>query len=103
MFRQNVPLEYAMEKYAARRVKQEIDRVLWEVWDPIGVNKVPKARGEYGMYVNGVFELLTSGASDESITQHLVRITTDRMGLDSPGFSVDRTVSALRAIPLPSD
>jgi len=92
-----------MEKYAARRVKQEIERVLWEVWDPIGINKFPNARGEYGMYVNGVFELLTSGASDESITQHLIRITTDRMELDSPGFSVGRTVSALRAIPLPFD
>jgi hypothetical protein len=91
-----------MEKYAARRVKQEIDRVLWEVWDPIGVNKFPDARGEYSGYVNGVFELLTPGASDEVITQHLIWITTDRMGLDSPGFSVGQTVSALRAIPLPS-
>ena len=92
-----------MEKYAARAVKQDVDRILWEVWDPIGVNKFPNARGEYRMYVNGVFELLASGASGESITQHLVRITTDRMELDSPGFSVARTVSALRAIPLPSD
>jgi hypothetical protein len=23
-----------MEKYAARTVKQQIDRILWEVWDP---------------------------------------------------------------------
>ena len=76
--------------------------MLWEVWDPIGVNKFPDARGEYSMYVNGVFELLISGASDESITQHLVRIATDRMGL-SPGFSVPQTVSALRAIPLQSE
>jgi hypothetical protein len=92
-----------MEKYAARRVKQEIDRVLWEVWDPIRVNKFPNARGQYRMYLNGVFELVASGTSDESITQHLVRITTDRMELDSPGFSVARTVSVLRAIPLPPD
>jgi hypothetical protein len=56
-----------MEKYAARRVKQEIDCVLWEVWNPIGVNRILNARGEYAMYVNSVFELLTSGASDEAI------------------------------------
>jgi hypothetical protein len=92
-----------MEKYAARQVKQEIDRVLWEVWDPIGVNKFPDARSEYSMYVNGVFGLLTSGASDESITQYLIQIATDRMGLDSPGFSVGQTVLALRAIPVPSE
>jgi hypothetical protein len=93
-----------MEKYAARRVKQEIDRVLWEVWDPIGVNRIPNARGEYGMYVNGVFELLTSGASDESIADHLVTIATDRMELAGPTTAHMRpTVAALRAITLPSD
>ena len=77
--------------------------MLWEVWDPIGVNKFPDARGEYGMYVSGVFELLVSEASDETITQHLIQIATDRMGLDNAGFSIPQTVSALRAIPLTSE
>ena len=93
-----------MEKYAARRVKQEIDRVLWEVWDPIGVNRIPNARGEYGMYVNGVFEVLKSGASDEFIAEHLLTIATDRMELAGPTMAHMRpTVAALRAISLPSN
>jgi hypothetical protein len=93
-----------MEKYVARRVKQEIDRVLWEVWDPIGVNRVPNARGEYGMYVNGVFELLKSGASDESIAERLLTIATDRMELAGPTIAhMGPTVAALRAITLPSN
>lgn len=91
-----------MEKYAARRVKQEIDRVLWEVWDPIGVNKFPDARDEYGRYVNGVFELLTSDASDAEIAKHLATITIERMEL-APNVSISLAVAALRAIPLPSD
>jgi hypothetical protein len=93
-----------MEKYAARTVKQEIDRVLWEVWDPIGVNQFSDARDEYSSYVNGVFELLTSGASDESIAEHLLRITTERMELAGPTLAHMRpTVVALRTITLPSD
>jgi hypothetical protein len=93
-----------MEKYVARRVKQEIDRVLWKVWDPIGVNRIPNALGEYGMYVNGVFELLKSGASDESIGEHLLAIATDKMELAGPIIAHMRpTVAALRAIALPSD
>jgi hypothetical protein len=93
-----------MEKYAARKVKQEIDRVLWQVWDPIGVNRTPNARGEYAMYVNSVFVLLNSGASDESIAEHLVRIATDRMGLAGPTIAhMHPTVAALRAIVLPPD
>lgn len=93
-----------MEKYAARRIKQEIERVLWEVWDPIGVNQFSDARDEYSSYVNEVFELLTSGASDESIAEHLLRIATQRMGLASPTLAHMRlTLAALRTITLPSD
>lgn len=93
-----------MEKYAARKVKQEIDRILWEVWDPIGVNQISPARDEYSMYVNGVFELLTSGASDDAIARHLLGIVSARMELS--GSTIDHmrpTVAALRAISLPHD
>ena len=91
-----------MEKYAARSVKQQIDRILWEVWDPIGVNKIAP-RDEYSGYVNGVFQLLTSGASDEEIAQHLLTIVHDRMELKAAMVAdMQPTVSALRAISLPS-
>ena len=92
-----------MEKYAARSLKQQIDRILWEVWDPIGINKFPDARDEYSAYVNDVFQLLTSGASDHDIAQHLLKIVHDRMELRAATFEDMRpAVSALRAIPLPS-
>ena len=92
-----------MEKYAALKVKQEIDRVLWEIWDPIGVNKISPARDEYSSYVNGVFELLTSNASDDDITVHLLGIVHDRMELRAATVDDMRpTVAAHRAIRLPS-
>ena len=92
-----------MEKYAARNVKQQIDHILWEVWDPIGVNKISPARDEYSGYVNGVFQLLTSGASDDEIAQHLLTIVHDRMELKGATvLDMQPTVTALRAIPLPS-
>jgi len=92
-----------VEKYAARKVKQETDRILWEVWDPIGVNQFAAAQGEYRMYVNGVFELLISGATDEAIAQHLLAIVHDRMELRAARIEHMRpTVEALRAIALPS-
>jgi hypothetical protein len=56
------------------------------------------------MYVNSVFELLTSGASDEAIAEHLLWIATDRMELGGPTIAhMGPTVAALRAIVLPSD
>jgi hypothetical protein len=93
----------AMEKHAARGAKQQIDSILWEVWDPIGVNKISPARDEYSGYVNGVFQLLTSGASDGELAQHLLTIVHDRMELKAATLTeMQPTVTALRAISLPS-
>jgi hypothetical protein len=94
----------AMEKFAARKIRLEIDRILFEVWDPIGVNQISLARHEYSGYVAGVFELLAVGASDEAIAEHLLRIATDLMGLT--GLTVPDmlpTLGAIRAINLPSE
>ena len=92
-----------MQRYAASSVKQQIDRILWEVWDPIGVNKISPARDEYSGYVYGVFHLLTSGASDKEIAQHLLTIVHELMELKAATLAdMQPTVSALRAISLPS-
>ena len=93
-----------MEKYAARKVKQEISRILWEVWDPIGVNTYPQARDEYDSYVNEIFILLVDGASDEAISKRLLHIASETMGLSYPTLEhMMPTVTALRAISVLAD
>ncbi len=93
-----------MQKFAARKIRLEIDRILLEVWDPIGVNQISLARHEYSRYVAGVFELLASGASDEAIAEHLLRIATDVMGLTGLRIAdMLPTLRAIRTINLPSE
>jgi hypothetical protein len=94
-----------MQKYAAQRVKQVIEQILWQVWDPIGMKGITDApEDEYSGYVNGVLELLTSGASDEVIADHLLRIATEGMGRPELTIADMRpTVAALRAIELAHD
>lgn len=77
-----------------------IDSVLWEVWDPIGVNDAPEARDEYTSYAPDIAQLLRSGASDDEIERHLATIITD-MGMSwvNPDRS-RRTLAALREIPI---
>lgn len=52
----------------------EVDRILWEDWDPIGVNDEPAARGEYSSYVPGVVRLVREGADEAQIARHLQTI-----------------------------
>jgi hypothetical protein len=72
-------------------------------WDPIGVRDEPNAQDEYDGYLGGVFALLTSGASDDQINEHLLRIVTDRMELRAKKEDMQGTVSALRQIQLPQE
>jgi hypothetical protein len=91
------------DKYKARAVKREISRVLWEVWDPIGVKPLGGPRDEYASYVNGVYELVVSGADDELLAEHLLRIARETMGLSgATRASLHPTITGLRAIKLPA-
>ncbi|MBI4358649.1 MAG: hypothetical protein HY584_05050 [Candidatus Omnitrophica bacterium] len=63
------------------RIWKEIDEILWNAWDPIGVNGLEGARDEYQNYIAGVFRLLEAKATELRITEHLHQIETQQMGL----------------------
>ena len=69
-----------------------------QVWDPIGIKDEPNAQDEYDSYIGGVYELLVTGALDERISEHLLSIVTERMGLPAGKNDMRETVSALRQI-----
>ncbi len=58
-----------------------IDELLWNDWDPIGLNEYEEARDEYQSYLPTIFNLKINNADKEAIAQHLLKIETDRMGL----------------------
>ena len=62
-----------------------VDRILYEIWDPIGINDAPGARDEYASYVPALVALLQGGASDAEIFGYLSRTERETMGL--PGSS----------------
>jgi len=52
----------------------EVDRILWEEWDPIGVNDESAARDDYSSYVAAIAHLLQDGADETQIARHLKSI-----------------------------
>jgi hypothetical protein len=90
-----------IDKYESRRIRAEIRQLLMTAWDPIGIRDESNAQDEYDSYLGGVFALLTSGASDDQVSEHLLRIVTERMLLPAKKEDMQSTVSALRQIPLP--
>ncbi len=90
-----------IENNESPQIRAAIRLVLIAVWDPIGIQDEPNAQNEYDSYLDGVYELLVSGASDSDIEDHLWRIVSDSMGLDAAKKSdMTDTVKALRQIPI---
>jgi hypothetical protein len=59
-----------------------IDEILWNDWDPIGINEYKEeARDEYQSYLPKIFNLKIDNAGKELIAQHLLKIETEMMGL----------------------
>ena len=75
-----------------------IRTMLWEKWDPIGVNQYPEANDEYDDYAPTLAKLILNGGSETEIFNLLWSIETSHMGLDGDeqatlGFA--RTLSEL--------
>ena len=58
-----------------------VDALLWDEWDPIGVNQMLDARDEYYAYLPKVVEMALSKVDSETIAHHLLNIETEHMGL----------------------
>jgi hypothetical protein len=62
-----------------------VKALLWEEWDPIGVNDMPEAHGEYDTYAEQVYVMLARGADAEEIARHLIWVVIEYMGLGTNG------------------
>ena len=67
-------------------------------WDRIGVAGAPGAQDEYNGYIGGVYRLLASGASDKQIIDHLYKIETEYMELESSKKTLKEVAESLRKI-----
>ncbi|HYE54316.1 MAG TPA: hypothetical protein VD996_05715 [Chitinophagaceae bacterium] len=61
---------------------RQIDDILWNDWDPIGVNDYEEPSDEYYSYIPEVYKLKLQNATAEEIAQYLLKIETDNMGLN---------------------
>tara|TARA_R110000868_G_scaffold409563_1_gene695312 strand:- start:4966 stop:5202 length:237 start_codon:yes stop_codon:yes gene_type:complete len=57
-----------------------VDKILWEDWDPIGVNDYDGPPDEYSNYVPSIVHLLQDGADISKITKLLHQHVNVNMG-----------------------
>ena len=66
----------------------QIKRLLWEEWDPIGVRGDDWPDDEYDSYAPRVLAMLNAESSEAQIADFLLSVETEWMGLSSPSGRV---------------
>jgi hypothetical protein len=64
-----------------KQLYKRIDEILWNDWDPIGINDDEIARDEYQTYVPHILLLTMQDADKIKIAGYLHKVETINMGL----------------------
>jgi hypothetical protein len=101
-----------MDKEALVRLKEEVSRILFEVWDPIGVCDgedhledddedvkltLANLRSEYENYEDRVASAIVRGASESELAEMLDDIANRLMGLSS-SYATERAAIGAKAL-----
>lgn len=60
---------------------RKVADVLHADWDPIGVRDIAQADDEYDRYVNSVIKMILAKKSAAELSDYLLEVETDAMGL----------------------
>ena len=60
---------------------EKLKALLWQRWDPIGVNETDCPNDEYDSYALRIFSMLKAGASEGEIADYLSWAQTENMGM----------------------
>ena len=68
-----------MDKSQIQKLEAQVSEILWEAWDPIGLNDDLAQRDEYEDYVAAVVEQVIRGLPEAKLTEFLHRIAIEQM------------------------
>ena len=85
----------------AKRMLNAVRRVLWETWDPIGVNDRADASDEYDSYAPTIVGMLLRDCTAHDLERHLSKLETDSMGLSARSTSAARDATVVALLNLP--
>jgi hypothetical protein len=66
---------------AKQFLMEEIQKILLNEWDPIGIQGIPEAQDEYDSYVSDVYKLIQSKRTESEVFDYLWGVETEHMGL----------------------
>jgi len=78
-------VEEARQYSAVIAELEKLKALLWEEWDPIGLNDTDCPRDEYDSYALRLYSMLKSNASRDEVLNYLVWVRTEYIGIGQKG------------------
>ncbi len=76
-----------------------VDNLLWEEWDPIGVNDIEDALGEYSSYALTIAGKAWNGENEQTLLAYLYWAESENMGLSCTREQADqKNISIVKKI-----
>lgn len=63
-----------------KELYNKIDEILWQDWDPIGINNDEQIRDEYYGYIPQIFSMKIQGVDKKKIADYLYEMETINIG-----------------------
>tara|TARA_B100000963_G_scaffold346861_1_gene352573 strand:- start:493 stop:780 length:288 start_codon:yes stop_codon:yes gene_type:complete len=70
-----------LDKNTYKELFKIVNQILWEDWDPIGINDNPQIREEYSGYAPQIIKLLIDNKDSKQISKLLAQISNIDLGL----------------------
>ena len=80
------------------KLLEVVRKLLWEDWDPIGVNEYSEASDEYDGYAPAVADLIQSCADEQTIFDQLWSLETGYIGLEGDVENTRRFAAKLHTL-----
>ena len=80
------------------RVTHRVRAILLNDWDPIGIAGVPQAADEYDRYVGHLAQMVVAGNSISDLSDHLIRMEVEDMGLGGNHARARAVAAKLRSV-----
>ena len=76
-------MEEARQHSVVMTELEQLKQLLWDSWDPIGVNETDCPNDEYDFYAVSIFSMLQRGTDRLEINDFLHWAVTENMGLSA--------------------
>jgi hypothetical protein len=84
-----------------KKLRERVGDILLAEWDPIGIRDVPNIKDEYNSYVSAIINMILSNQSEADLSEYLLKIETNEMGLKGEKLRAQRVAGTLRELKNP--